>query len=200
MRRTKNSGGFVKITGGDLKGRKIRTPGGGTHPMGERERIALFNILGERVAGATVLDAFAGSGILGMEALSRYASKVIFVEKNSVTIHGIIDTCLWLGISEEKVDFYHGTVASFCKKMVDSGMAPDWTINHDSKPQGFDVVLADPPYDAFDLSEIEHLGELVKKDGILVLSHPGEAPNLQGMELIKTRTYARAHISIYSKN
>lgn len=186
----RQKGGFVKITGGQFRGQKIRTPGEATHPMGERERLALFNILTGQIEGASVLDAFAGSGILGIEAISRNASKVIFVEKNSVALHGIIDSCLWLGVSGEKVDFYHGTVASFCEKMTHQ--TSDWLK--------FDVVLADPPYDNFDLSEVECLKNLVLKGGTLVLSHPGEAPVLPGFTLVKTRVYAAARLSFYDKD
>ena len=63
----------VRITAGNYKGKVLATPGEGTHPMGERERLALFNMVGNDLTGANVLDAYAGSGILGAEALSRWA-------------------------------------------------------------------------------------------------------------------------------
>ena len=57
--------------------------------------------------------------------------------------------------------------------------------------------MADPPYDKFDATEVVKLAKLLKNEGILALSHPGEAPELPGLELIKSKKYARARISIY---
>ena len=73
---------IVTVTSGKYRGRRILTPGLGTHPMGSREKLALFNMLTGKIEGATVLDAFAGSGALGIEALSRGAFKVIFVDNS----------------------------------------------------------------------------------------------------------------------
>ena len=73
MRKTgdKNTGGEVRISGGVFRGQRIKTPGGGTHPMGERERTALFNMIFEHLNGSSVIDLYCGGGTLGIEALSR---------------------------------------------------------------------------------------------------------------------------------
>lgn len=168
----------VTITSGKYKGRKMATPGGATHPMGSRERLALFNMV--PVEGSSVLDAFAGSGALGIEALSRGASEVVFVEKNAKAYKVILENLKSLGIN-----------AGF--KVIKS------SVSEAELPE-FDVVLADPPYDNFDLTEVESLVKSVKNGGILVLSHPNEAPDLQGFKLLKTHRYAAAHLSIYIKN
>ena len=60
MGNSKKHGGVVRITGGEFRGRKIATPGGETHPMGERERLALFNMLGNDIKGKYMLDLFCG--------------------------------------------------------------------------------------------------------------------------------------------
>ena len=60
---------IVRITSGKYRGRALKTPGGATHPMGSREKLALFNMVAGHLPGALVLDAFAGSGALGLEAL-----------------------------------------------------------------------------------------------------------------------------------
>src|SRR5687768_2848338 len=71
----------IRLIAGEFGGRYLDSPDTGrTHPMGERIRSALFNILGD-IEGTLVLDAFAGTGSLGLEALSRGAAKVTFVEK-----------------------------------------------------------------------------------------------------------------------
>lgn len=169
----------ITITGGKYRGRKITTRGGATHPMGSRERLALFNMLTGKLEGASVLDAFAGSGALGIEALSRNASSVIFVEKNREATEIIKKNLAELGISDN---------AKVIKSSVKDAV---------SNLPSFEVVLTDPPYDNFDVTEVESLTKLVNDGGILVLSHPGEAPKLNGLTLAKTRKYAGASISFY---
>ena len=167
---------MVRITSGKLKGRKIATPGGATHPMGERERLALFNMTAERLPGASVLDAFSGSGALGIEALSRGAGTVTFVEQNPAAARVIRKNLAELGLDAEVVQ---SRVSSF------------------NNGKQYDVVLADPPYDDYKINEIEALIPMMKQGGVLVLSHPGEAPILSGVKSSKTRKYAGARLSVY---
>lgn len=168
----------VKITSGKYRNQILRTPGDGTHPMGARERLALFNMLSEFLPGAFVLDAFSGSGALGIEALSRGAGEVWFVEKNRKACQVIRENLHNLGVSGEV----------FCENVV------NFTTD-----RRFGVILADPPYDKFKATEVAHLTQFLESGGILALSHPGEAPELPEMELMKTRKYAGAKISVYSK-
>ena len=63
----------------------------------------------------------------------------------------------------------------------------------------FDIILADPPYDNFDAAKVQNLAGFLGESGILILSHPGDAPTLNGAVLQKTNTYAGAKISIYRK-
>lgn len=176
--------GNIRITSGGYKRRQIKTPGEGTHPMGERERLALFNMILDYVPGAEVIDAYAGSGALGIEALSRGAKKVIFIEKSAMALKTITENCSSLEINGARVKFYKGSVGSFCE----------------ANPEvQADLILADPPYDHFDEKEASGLIDYLKPDGIFVLSHPGEAPSFAKTKLIKTQKYASAHISIYLK-
>lgn len=168
----------VRITSGKFRGRAIATPGGKTHPMGERERLALFNMIMDYVPGAKVLDAYAGSGALGIEALSRGAKKVVFVENNRGAAYVISENLKALGVEGEVVV---ARIPSF-----ETGVS-------------FDLVLADPPYDSLDLTEVAELGKYVRGGGVLVLSHPGEAPLIKGLNLEKSRKYAGATISVYVK-
>lgn len=166
----------VKITSGKFRGRKITTPGGVTHPMGERERLALFNMISPYLNEASVLDAFAGSGALGIEALSRGAKEVVFIEKNAKAARVIRENLRELGLEAE---LFIGKVADF-----ETG-------------QKYGVILADPPYDNFVLEEVARLVQLLEPEGIFVLSHPGEAPEIDGLKLLKSNTYAGAHLSLY---
>ncbi|PIE24818.1 MAG: 16S rRNA (guanine(966)-N(2))-methyltransferase RsmD [Planctomycetota bacterium] len=73
---------YLRVAGGEFRGRKLRTvPGVGTRPLLGKVREAVFNILGPEIQGAQVWDLFAGTGASGIEALSRGAARVIFVEK-----------------------------------------------------------------------------------------------------------------------
>jgi 16S rRNA (guanine966-N2)-methyltransferase len=73
----------MRIIAGTLKGRRLRTPAWeGLRPTSDRLRETLFNILADRVAGGSVLDGYAGTGAVGIEALSRGASAVVFVERD----------------------------------------------------------------------------------------------------------------------
>ena len=195
--------GELKIISGKYKRHKIRTPGEDTHPMGERERNALFNMLGGAVKKAVVMDLYAGSGALGIEAISRGAKECLFVEESHVAMHTIVENCMSLDIPEEKVAFYRGSVSAFYKKFrnpnaiaLDARMAENFA----AFPDEYDIIFADPPYDAFNAKEINRVAKLLSDDGYLVLSHPDEAPELVGLTLDRTEQYAGAHISIYSKD
>lgn len=167
----------VKIISGIYRGRSILTPGEGTHPMGERERLALFNKISGYLSDASVLDAYAGSGALGIEALSRGARKATFIEKNANAARIIRENLRSLDIKAEVIT---GDAAKY-----------DFT-------EGFDVILADPPYDKFMAENINNLAKYIKDNGILILSHPGEAPEIPGLSLEDSRKYAGATLSFYA--
>ena len=171
----------IKITSGKFRGRAIKSPNSKlTHPMGAREKLALFNMISEYLSGAVVLDAYAGSGALGIEALSRGAEYIVFVEKSPRIAQVIRKNLADLGLAE-MAEVHERDAGNFL-------------------PAGeFDIILADPPYDDFDTLGVKNLAKFLKKTGILVLSHPGEAPEINGLKLNKTRKYAAARISIYTK-
>jgi 16S rRNA (guanine966-N2)-methyltransferase len=194
----------VKITSGKLRGRVISTPGGKTHPMGERERLALFNMISSDVPGAVVLDAYAGSGALGFEALSRGAKEVLFIDSNHKSESCIMDNMLSLGyyelLDKNLVDELIRNAEG--KKPIHEETADVMRIKVSQleSKRKFDLILADPPYDKFILDDIQHLVQFLTNDGVFVLSHPGDAPELQGLSLRKSHKYAGATISVYVKS
>jgi len=167
----------VKITSGKYRGRAILTPGTGTHPMGERERLALFNKISEYLPDANVLDAYAGSGALGIEAISRGAKTATFIEKNPAAARIIRENLRTLNIDAEVIT---GDVSKY------------------SFADKYNLILADPPYNNFIASDIENITKHLIKNGILVLSHPGAAPEITGLTLQDSRKYAGATISYYA--
>jgi 16S rRNA (guanine966-N2)-methyltransferase len=113
-------------------GRRLKVPPVGVRPTGDRAREALFNSLGTLVdlEGAAVLDLYAGSGALGLEALSRGAAEVVFVESSPRVLPVLRANLATVGLPGGRV--LPGSVLT-----VVAGRAP----------RAFDVVLADPPYD-----------------------------------------------------
>lgn len=178
----------VTITSGIFRGRKIITPDNGlTHPMGSREKLALFNALisaGASFASDTaILDYCAGSGALGLEAVSRGAKQVVFVDKNSKARSIIRQNLVLLGIE--------GVVL------------PALPPHSASKSlQLFDLIIADPPYNALP-TELSDLKELLKPNGLLALSHPASVnPTdiFSDLELITTKSHSSSRISIFRKS
>ncbi len=175
--------GEVRIIAGKYKGKKFKTPGKGTHPMGERERNALFNMIHEYLPDALVLDAYAGSGVLGLEALSRGAEYALFVDTNPRAVDMINEVMMDMWIYNFRGYAVQRDIVEAARTVEDE----------------FSIVLADPPYDEYRPEMITLLGRLVEKGGILVASTPEEGPEIEGMEKIKSQKYARAHISVYRR-
>ena len=176
----------LRIITGQYKGRKLRTPDvTTTHPMGDRVRVALFNIIGDEIKDAEVLDAFAGSGSLGFEALSRGAKNVTFVENNVNAKKALVENITTLSVSDRaKIEF----------------MAVDRYIN--TKSSGYyDIILVDPPYDDMQLSTVSRLAGLLKPKGLMVLSYPGKggAPAVDGIVVVDNRGYGKAQLAFYQK-
>ena len=144
----------VRIIAGEFGGRFIQTPPGSTtHPMGERVRSAMFNSLGETVRGARVLDAFAGSGAIGLECLSRGAELAVFVERNRVAQRVIVENISNLGVDEKSI-VIKTTVSNWLKSM--------------SVTEKFDIIFADPPYHNPQFSTVSRLMGLLKPGGCIV--------------------------------
>lgn len=121
-----------RIVAGHWRGRRLRFPSlPGIRPSPERIRETLFNWLRERVAGARCLDLFAGSGALGLEALSRGAREVVFVDRERRAAAAIRDHLAALGAPAESARVACRDALSFL----------------DGKPEAFDLVFLDPPFD-----------------------------------------------------
>lgn len=173
----------MRISGGLLRGRQFEAPKGHkTHPMSERARSALFNVLGD-ITGLSVLDAYAGSGALGFEAASRGARLVQLVEQDSQAFKIIKVNIEVLELPESQIHATQANVAS-------------WAA---SQTQPFDIVICDPPYDELSVSQIKSLGPLVSPHGLLVVSHPGDSPEISGFSVVDNKSYGDANLTFYRK-
>jgi len=177
----------LQIISGKLKGRKLTAPRGKlTHPMGSRIRNSLFNIIGDEINDSRVLDVFAGSGSIGLEAVSRGAKSVIFVERDRVAGNMLSENIDKLDIDGQTKVFKMG-VKTWIEKNQDNF---------------FDIIFADPPYSNLQLSTVFELLGLLKPNGLMVLSYPGrgELPTVQGVVVVDNRSYGTAALAFYRKN
>jgi len=173
----------VRIIAGELGGRTLAAPKTyGTRPMTDKLRAALFDILGP-VDGLAVLDAYAGSGALGFEALSRGAARVVAIESARPALAAIERNRESLAI-----DWAYELQA----QKVESWLAR-------LPAQKFDVIMADPPYAELRLDVIAKLGRLLAPHGTLALSSGSQeqAPKLDGLELMMAKTYGDSRLSFY---
>lgn len=186
-----SSSSSLRIISGDLRGRLIASPHSShTHPMGSREKLALFNMIGEYILGAKVLDAYAGSGALGIEALSRGAAEVVFVER-SPQAAGIIRENLrkLLGAQVPNPATEFQIFAESVQKFSERSEFQRY----------FNLILADPPYDNFSPHDLNKLTSLLAANSRLVLSFPARInpPEFPGLQLLSSRRYAAAGLAIY---
>lgn len=175
----------MRIIAGRLGGRTFDAPRGHrTHPMGDKIRGALFNILGD-IDGLTVLDAFAGSGALSFEAVSRGAESAVAIDIDKEAHQTIQNNIMVLGLKENVI---------VMRKNV-----AGWSRNN--KHQTFDIVIADPPYDDIRPQLLQTLILQVKPAGIFVLSWPGNEPvrAFPGAEVLAHKSYGDAQLVFYRK-
>lgn len=175
----------IRLISGKYGGRRLNSPGRDTtHAMSERVRNAMFNTLGDAVQGARVLDAFAGSGSIGLEALSRGAASATFIERDRVATRIIRENIEMLRIGSEATAV-QAPVAS-------------WVKTYDGEL--FDLIIADPPYDNIQLSTVSSLFSLLKPNAVMILSSPGrgEVP-IQNNEIVvvDSRSYGTAYLTYF---
>lgn len=175
----------MRIIAGRLGGRTFDAPTGfKTHPMSDKARGALFNTLGD-IEGLVVLDAFAGSGAISLEAVSRGAKSSLAVDSDRQAQKIIAANIKKLDLSREV-------------KLVAASMNAWLSTNKDAL---FDIVIADPPYTDLQPNIIQRIVSHVQPNGILVLSWPGSSglPELPEVELIQRKEYGDMTLAFYRK-
>jgi len=177
----------VRIVAGTRRGHRIAAPKGAvTRPTGDRVREAVFSIVGP-IDGAAVLDLFAGSGAMGLEALSRGATSCVFVERDR-------DAARVIQANLEKLQL---TGAVVTNRDVAAALRDERT-----RGRRYDLALIDPPYDEWE-SHAAALAELlpaVLEDGALVVIETSDRvePELP-LDLVTTRRYGSARITVFSQ-
>jgi 16S rRNA (guanine966-N2)-methyltransferase len=171
----------VRIIAGEHRGARIFAPKGTeTRPTSDRVREAAFNLIGP-VDGASVLDLFAGSGAMGLEALSRGAARAVFVESDR-------DACRTIDRNVEKLRV---TGARVVERDVLQALA--------TERRTYDLILCDPPY-GFDEDErlAPYLARLLASEGLLVYETTSRRePALPGLAVRTSRTYGSARLTLF---
>lgn len=174
---------MIRITGGAFRGRRIPVPAG-VRPTTELARKAAFDVLGSAVRETRVLDAAAGSGAYGLEALSRGAKEAVFVEADRRTAARLRESLERLDLISRAL-VVDATVAQFARR-------------RGAAPVPFDLVFFDPPWAAAEPADLEALLPLVAPGGTLVHERGDDAePLAMGRAADDVRRYGRTRLLFY---
>ena len=172
----------MRVITGIARGRRLETlPGDATRPTGEKVKESLFSAIQFDIEGRRVLDLFAGSGQLGIEALSRGASGCVFVDKNTEAVKIIRQNLLHTGLAEKSQVL--GTDA----------------MTYLTRPgDRFDLVFLDPPYASDLLPVLEKVVSLVNDGGILVCETDAETALPDRLDRFSvSKTYRFGHTLVW---
>jgi len=165
----------MRIIAGKFRGRKLKSPPSlQTRPTSDRLRETLFNILAPRIAGARVLDLCAGTGAVGLEALSRGALHVTFVDQSREMCALIEANLASLANDQNEIEIATAEAAEFLRRRA-AQTKPSLTVGLLPRLQPFDIIFFDPPY-AADYEVVldyigEHAAELLVAGGVVIVEH-----------------------------
>lgn len=179
----------VRVISGSARGLKLNTPGDDrVRPTTDRVKESMFNIIQDWVYDSQVLDLFAGSGALGIEALSRGASQAVFCD-NSLDSIKIIKSNIEKARVADRSQIVSG---DFKRCLRDMG----------AKNQSFDMIFVDPPYYKGLFEEVLdtiRACKILKKDGIVIVEHDAKRPigQVEGLEVYKEKKYGITMLTFY---
>jgi 16S rRNA (guanine966-N2)-methyltransferase len=175
----------MRIIAGERKGHTIYAPQGlATRPTSDRVRENVFNIVAPWVEDARVLDLYAGSGAMGLEALSRGAAAVVFVEADRDAVRAI----------ERNLDRLRLKGATVVRAGATTGLMQEAAAG-----RKYDLVLADPPYAMTDYDTLaRYLPHVLADDGLLVLESAARTePEVAGLALRTSRKYGSTRVTVF---
>jgi 16S rRNA (guanine966-N2)-methyltransferase len=189
----------MRISGGIAKGRTIRTKrlfskaskAEELRPTSSKVREALFDIIRDRIEGASFVDLYAGTGAVGLESLSRGAREAIFVEPARLRASAIEETGVQFGF-RDKITVVEGTAEGFLKKAS-------------SGKKRFDIFFVDPPYFSEEIMKILPMmggKKLLNDRGVVIVEHffKRKLPELTGeLKMIRSYRYGDTVLTVYRK-
>jgi 16S rRNA (guanine966-N2)-methyltransferase len=182
----------MRIITGIAKGRKIKSPEGmGTRPTLDRVKVSIFNILNNRINGAKVLDLFAGTGSLGLEALSRRAETCTMVEWHKPTYNILNENINILGFEKNSITYNIDAIEVLGK------------LN--KKTESFDIIFLDPPYgENLVNTSVLYIDKynLLSADGVIMSKYDSTdtiTEKIGNIKVYRTIKYGRSVVSFWSK-
>jgi len=178
------------VIAGELKGLRLSSPAGlHTRPTPDRVKESVFNILGARVAGSRFLDLFAGSGAIGIEALSRGADEAVFVDDDPAAIG-----CIRANLIKTKLIGKAKVIAGDAKSAIRSML----------KVESFGIIYLDPPFGCGALVETLNnpgFAKLLKPDGLIIIESQASAKATlpDGLRTADLRKYGSIQITMAEK-
>lgn len=183
---------FLRISGGSAGGRRITTPPGSLRPTQDKVRQALFSSLGEAIVDARFLDLFAGSGSVGLEAWSRGAKYVCWVEQDRRATETLKANVATLAVPQEASRIVGAPVLRYLESPVD---------------QPFTLIFADPPYDEagevlLNVAAGIELANLLAPRGLFIFEQGEDDPprDLPGWTTLQDRRYGASRLVFYARN
>ena len=175
----------VRIIAGRWKGRRLVVPEG-ARPTSDRAREALFSILQKRIPGAKILDLYAGSGAVGLEAVSRGAGRALLVEKSAAVVR---ENLARLPPPHDSAEISGEDAGAALETLARNGVR-------------FDLVFADPPYGTETPALRARAKSLLSEGGLFVFQADRGAapPSLEGLTLVETRDYGRNQFFFFSRD
>jgi 16S rRNA (guanine966-N2)-methyltransferase len=180
----------MRVIAGSHKGRRLLSPAANDiRPTSGRVKEALFSILGDRISGASMLDLFAGTGAIGIEALSRGAARAIFVEAHPASLKLLktnLDQCGLFGNTE----VYPGELRTFLQHAARTGLT-------------FDIIFADPPYcddSASTLLPLLGQSAMILPHTVVILEHPTKhqiPPQVGPLNRVRQYRYGDTSLSLF---
>lgn len=188
----RNEGTIVRVISGSAKGRPLKAvPGMGTRPTTDKVKEAIFSMIGPYFTGGNVLDLFAGTGGLGIEALSRGMERAVFVDADKKSVE-VVAANLQAARLSEQAEVYRNDASRAIKALSKRDLQ-------------FELVFLDPPYKMTAIEELLHsmqeLGLLADK-AIVVVEHDAAnryADEIGGLALRKRVEYGEIAVSVYDK-
>ena len=179
----------MRVIAGTLGGRRLKAPRGTTtRPTSDRVKEALFALLGD-IAGARVLDLFAGAGGLGIEALSRGAARAVFIERDQRALRALRENVRSLGLGAARAEVRAGDVLALLRTAR-------------GRAETYDLVFIDPPYSRAsdlgrELSVLLPSAPLLDLEARIVVESDRRAPLQLQAQLERERTYGDTSIMIH---
>ncbi|MBW8057885.1 MAG: 16S rRNA (guanine(966)-N(2))-methyltransferase RsmD [candidate division NC10 bacterium] len=181
----------MRVIAGKAKGRRLKVPKRkGVRPTSDYLREALFDILGSSVCGVRFLDLYAGSGAVGIEALSRGGAEVVFLEQDPDCLRVLRENVEMAGFKQRRV--VGGDVLRVLPRLARQG-------------EGFDIIFLDPPYGtglARRTLDVVASGDLLRPRGVVIIEHFTKEVLPQGIgSLWRTRekTHGQTMLSFYGR-